>query len=189
MVVIGASAGGVPALIALLSTLPADFPLPILVVQHLSSKERSNLVKVLGWRTALTVKWAEQGEYALPGTVYVAPPDQHLIVGNRTTMLLSSAPKSGWWRPAVDKLFLSAAAVCDSRVIGVILSGAMWDGAKGMASIARAGGITIAQDAGTSIQFDMPAAAIDIGRADLVLPLGKIGEILKFLATVRTDGD
>ena len=104
-------------------------------------------------------------------------------------MLLTSEPKLGWWRPAVDRLFMSAAEVCGSRIIGVILSGAMWDGATGIASIAKAGGITIAQDAGTSIQFDMPAAAIDIGRADLILPLNKIGGALEFLATVQTEDE
>jgi len=182
VVVIGASAGGVPALVALLSAVPADFPVPILVVQHLSATLPSNLPTVLGYRTPLMVKWAEQGELLRPGRVYVAPPDRHLLVQPNGRTALSSTDRIGWWRPAVDVLFRSAAAAYGERVIAVVLSGAMWDGAKGTRAVAEAGGITIAQDEGTCDHFDMPAAALDLGRADLMMSPPKIAEALRLLA-------
>ena len=185
---IGGSAGGIPALAAVLAALPADFPIPILVVQHLSAKLPSKLPVALGWRTGLRVKWAEDGEPARPGTVHVAPPDQHLLVAPGPRLALSSAERVGWWRPAVDALFRSAAEACGERVAAVVLSGAMWDGALGMIAVAKGGGITIAQDEATSAHFDMPAAALDLGRVDLVMSPRKIAETLRFLAdgAIRT---
>ena len=97
-VVIGGSAGGIPALIALLSSLPADFPCPILLVQHLSATLPSQLPAVLGYRTALRVKWAEHGEAIRPGTVYVAPRDRHLVVEPGPRIALSWADRVGCWR-------------------------------------------------------------------------------------------
>lgn len=182
VVVIGGSAGGIPALIQLFAALPADFGLPILVVQHLSAKMPSGLPEVLGWRSPLRVKWAEAGELMKPGTVYVAPPDRHLLIGPGSRIVLSSAERIDWWRPAVDALFLSAATVCGERTIAVVLSGVMWDGSKGMAAVARAGGITIAQDDVTSGHFDMPASALDFGGADLMMRPVEIARALQVLA-------
>jgi two-component system chemotaxis response regulator CheB len=180
--VIGGSAGGIPALITLLSALPADFPVPILVVQHLSAKLPSRLPEVLGRRTDLAVKWAEDGERMGAGTVHVAPRDQHLLLRPGHRLALSSADRVGWWRPAVDTLFDSAAAAYGERVVAVVLSGAMWDGARGIASVARRGGITIVQDEATSDHFDMPAAALDLGRVDLMMSPQKIAAALRLLA-------
>lgn len=182
VVAIGGSAGGIQALIAVLSSLPASFPLPILVVQHLSATLPSRLPEVLGWRTSLRAKWAQDGEPLAPGTVYVAPPDRHLLVGTGRRVALSSAERAGRWRPSVDALFHSAAEVCGARAIAVVLSGVMWDGAAGVAAVAERGGITIAQDEATCDHFDMPAAALDLGRADVVLPPRKIAQALQVLA-------
>ncbi|HEU4960198.1 MAG TPA: chemotaxis protein CheB [Sphingomonas sp.] len=181
-VVLGASAGGIAALKELLSALPADFPLPILLVLHISRTAESRLAEVLGYRTGLTVKWAQWGERALPGTVYVAPRDRHLLLQRNGRIALSDADPVGWWRPAVDRLFESAAAALGDAAIGAVLSGALWDGTRGITAIREAGGITIAQDEATSDHFDMPAGAIDIGRADIVLPPAKIAEALIVLA-------
>jgi two-component system, chemotaxis family, protein-glutamate methylesterase/glutaminase len=182
IVVIGGSAGGIPALITLLAALPADFPFPILVVQHLSAKVPSRLPEVLGQRTDLTVKWAEDGERMRPGTVHVAPRDQHLLAKPDRLLALSSADRVGWWRPAVDTLFDSAAGAYGERVVAIVLSGAMWDGARGIASVAKRGGITIVQDEATSGHFDMPAAALDLGRADMTMSPQKIAATLRLLA-------
>lgn len=182
VVAIGGSAGGISALIGVLSSLPATFPLPILVVQHLSATLPSRLPEVLGWRTPLRVKWAEHGEALAPGTVYVAPPDRHLLVGAGHRVALSSAERVGRWRPSVDALFRSAAQVCGERAIAVVLSGVMWDGAAGIAAVAERGGITVTQDEATSDHFDMPAAALDLGRADVVMPPRKIAQALQVLA-------
>lgn len=186
VVAIGASAGGIPALISILAALPAAFPLPILVVQHLSAKLPSRLPDVLGFRTALAVKWAEDGEAMKPGTVYVAPRDRHLLVTPNRRIALSLADRVGWWKPAVDLLFQSAAESDGERTIAVVLSGAMWDGAKGMAAVAQAGGITIVQDEITSDHFDMPAAALDLGRADVMMSPHKIAQALQILAEITT---
>jgi two-component system chemotaxis response regulator CheB len=174
---------------SLLAALPADFALPILVVQHLASKPilSSRLPAVLGWRTSLPVKWAVHGEALTPGTVYVAPPDQHLLVSPLRRIALSSDPKIGPWRPAVDALFASAADVYGAGVAAVILSGMMWDGAKGIAAVAKAGGITIAQDEHSCGHFEMPAAALDIGHADMVMSPRDIARALQLLTDVRLD--
>jgi two-component system chemotaxis response regulator CheB len=182
LVVIGGSAGGIPALQCILSQLPANFRLPILLVQHLSAKYPSRLTEVLSYHTALNVKWAEHGEVMRPGTVYVAPQDQHLLVSLGQRLALSDADRVGWWRPAVDPLFQSAAEIYGERTIAIVLSGALWDGAKGIAAVAQAGGITMVQDDATADHFDMPAAAIDLGRADVIMPPIKIALALQLLA-------
>ena len=184
VVVIGGSAGGITALIDVLGALPEDFALPVLVVQHLSAKRAlsSQLPAILGWRTRLRVTWAEHGERLAPGTVYVAPADQHLTVAPGERIALSAAPPVGPWRPAVNTLFHSAAQVYGERAVAIVLSGMMWDGAAGIADVARAGGLTIAQDEPSSRYFDMPAAAIDVGRADLVMSPREIAETLRLIA-------
>jgi two-component system chemotaxis response regulator CheB len=129
----------------------------------------------------LRVKWAEYGELMKPGTVYVAPPDQHLVLKPGHRVGLSSADRVGWWRPAVDMLFRSAAEIHGERTIAIVLSGAMWDGAKGVAAVAYAGGITIVQDEATSDHFDMPAAALVLGRADVMMSPHRMAQVLQVL--------
>ena len=186
VIVIGASAGGIPALIAIAAALPQDFPIPILVVQHLSARAPSMLPMILGWRTRLAVQWAADGEELEPSHIYVAPPNRHLLIGPGGRLALSDGERIGWWRPAVDALFRSVAAYHREKAIGVVLSGAMWDGAAGMAAIATAGGITIAQDEASAGHFDMPAAACDFGHADLVMSPVQIASALRVLAERTT---
>ena len=142
----------------------------------------SRLPAVLQWHAKRPVKWAEDGEAIQAGMVYVGPADRHLLVGPDRRLVLSSAAKIGWWRPAVDALFESAAEVYGERVAAVVLSGAMWDGTKGIVAVARCGGITIAQDEATSGFFDMPASAIDLGRADLIMSPTKMANALQALS-------
>jgi two-component system, chemotaxis family, protein-glutamate methylesterase/glutaminase len=177
-VAIGASAGGVRAVGDVLAALPADFPLPILLVLHLSRTMPSHLVEVLRFRTALGISWARPGEKALPGKVHVAPRNRHLLLQANGRLALCDAAPVDWWRPAVDRLFESAAASLGPRAIGVVLSGALYDGMRGTAAIRRAGGLAIAQCEKGCDHFDMPAAAIDWGGADIILPPAKIAEAL-----------
>jgi 3-carboxy-cis,cis-muconate cycloisomerase len=137
--------------------------------------------EILGWRTPLTVKWAEDDEALLPATVYVAPADQHLRVLQNNRLQLAAEAPLGHWRPAIDVLFHSAADVYAEGVIAIVLSGLMWDGARGIDAVGRGGGITIVQDEFFSQCFDMPSAAIDIGRADLALNPARIAATLRFL--------
>jgi two-component system chemotaxis response regulator CheB len=142
----------------------------------------SVLPMILGWRTRLVVRWAADGDELEPSHIYVAPPNRHLLVGPDGRLALSDGERIGWWRPAVDALFQSAAECHKQKAIGIVLSGAMWDGAAGMAAIAAAGGITIAQDQASAGFFDMPAAACDFGRADLVMSPAQIAGALRVLA-------
>lgn len=177
-VAVGASAGGVRAAGDILAALPADFPLPILLVLHLSPTLPSRLVEVLRFRTGLQISWARSGERALPGHVHVAPADRHLLLRPNGRLALCDASPRSWWRPAVDRLFESAADSFGPRAIGIVLSGTLYDGMRGMAAIRNAGGLTIAQSEKSCDHFDMPAAAIDWGGADIVLPPAKIAEAL-----------
>jgi two-component system chemotaxis response regulator CheB len=188
LVAIGGSAGGITALGAMLGALPASFPLPILVVQHLSATLPSLLPEVLGYRTPLRCKWAAQGDRLTGGTVYVGPPDRHLLVGRGRRVRLSIGPKEDWWRPAVNRLFESAAEICGGRVIAVVMSGMMWDGARGMAAVHDAGGFTIAQDAPSSRYFEMPSSAIDLAAPDAILPPAEIARTLLVLAELDRRG-
>jgi two-component system, chemotaxis family, protein-glutamate methylesterase/glutaminase len=183
VVALAASMGGIPALRTILSTLPADFPAAILVVQHLSPNFPSQLPEVLNQRTMLTVKPAATGDVLRPGTVYVAVPARHLLVQPNGTLLLSDAPKMNFVRPAADKLFMSMATTYKSRAIAVMLTGNGSDGALGVLSIKKQGGIAIAQDEATSEFFGMPGAAIAIGQVDFVLPLEAIAAKLLQLVT------
>lgn len=178
VVALAASMGGLKAISTVLSALPADFPGAILVVLHLSAKFPSQLPEILSDRTALQVKPAEAGDVLRPGTVYVAVPDQHLLVAPNGTLLLSDARKMNFVRPAADKLFMSLAATYKSRAIAVVLTGSGSDGSLGVLSIKKHGGMAIAQDESTSEFFNMPAAAIATGKVDLVLPVDAIASTL-----------
>lgn len=188
VVVLAASMGGLKAISTVLSGLPADFPAAILIVQHLSPQFPSQLPEILSQRTALRVKPAATGDVLRPGTVYLAVPDQHLLVEPNGTLLLSHTPKMNFVRPAADKLFMSVATTYKSRAIGVVLTGKGSDGSLGVLSIKKHGGIAIAQDESTSEFFNMPGAAIATGKVDLVLPLDAISSTLVDLVT-RLMGD
>jgi two-component system, chemotaxis family, protein-glutamate methylesterase/glutaminase len=183
VVALVASMGGIPALCAILSALPADFPAAIVVVLHLSPNSPSHLPEILSRRTALRVKPATTGEVLRPGTVYVVVPARHLLVQPNGTLLLSDDPEMNFVRPAADKLLMSMAIAYKSRAIAVVLTGNGNDGALGVLSIKKYGGMTIAQDEATSEFFRMPKAAIATGKVDWVLPLDAIASTLVHLVT------
>lgn len=184
LVVIGASAGGLNALIALLTHLPAGFPLPIVVVQHLDPHHTSSLAPILDRRSTIRVKPAAPGESPHPGIVYVAPPDRHLLIDSRGRFELDAAPPVHFVRPCVDRLFSSAAEHL-GPVIGVVLSGSGSDGAEGAQAISQRDGIVVVEDAAAFA--GMPQATIDTGVADYVIPLSEIPSLLVRLAAGVAD--
>lgn len=183
---IAASAGGIEALGVVLGGLRPDFPAAVVVVQHLSPRHESHLARILGRRTPLGVKWAEDGDRLAPGVVYVAPPDRHVVLHPEGTLSLTRTERVRHVRPAADVLFPSLAASCNERGVAVVLTGADANGAAGVRHVKAAGGFVIAQDRTTSQFFDMPRAAIQTGCVDLVLPVGEIGPVLDWI--VREGG-
>ena len=177
IVVIGASAGGVETLIKLIEKLPKEFPAAVLIVQHLSPHRPSTLPYILGRASKLPVSAAINSESIEPGHIYVAPPDQHLIIEDGHLRLVRG-PKENFSRPSVDVLFRSASVVFGSRVIGVILSGSMGDGASGLQAIKSSGGVAIIQDPNEAINPSMPLAAAHDVQIDAVLPVAKIADEL-----------
>lgn len=179
-----ASEGGLNALTVILSALPADFPTPILIVQHRAPNRLSQLSAFLDRRSALRVKDAEHREPLQAGTAYLAPADRHLVLGADRALRLDDGPRVNHLRPAADPLFASLAAACGERVIAVVLTGNRNDGARGARAIKRAGGRVLAQDEASSERFDMPGATIATGCVDFVLPLARIPSALVTLTMV-----
>lgn len=178
IVALASSAGGLNALVNVLSALPVDFPVPITVVQHLDPKHPSYLAKILSRRTQLAVKQSEDGEQLRPGMVYVAPPDKHLLVNQDGTISLSHSEMVHFVRPSADLMFESVAASYKTRAIAVVLTGSGQDGAMGIEAIKKMGGTVIAQNEATSEFFGMPGAAIQSGKVDYVLALNEIAPVL-----------
>jgi len=185
LVVIGTSLGGIQALQHTLGALPLDFPARIAVVQHLGQRS-SALPEVLARSSALQVVWGRHGARLEPGTVHLAPSGCHMLVTPDGTLELLCAPAVKFCRPAVDPLFVSAAASYRERTLGVVLTGCNTDGAAGVQAIKWCGGMVLAQDPATARAAGMPRAAIDTRCVDLVLPLRLIPAAL--IATVMAPG-
>jgi two-component system chemotaxis response regulator CheB len=183
IVAIASSAGGVTALSELLAELPSSFPSTILIVQHLSPNYVSHLAEILARKAQLPVKPAENGEKARPGTIYVAPPDQHLLISADRTLSLTQTELVHFLRPSADVLFKSIAAAYGKRAIAVVLTGTGTDGAMGVKAIHQTGGKVIVQDPQTAEFNAMPKNAIATGSVDFILPLPEIAEKLIFLVT------
>ena len=184
IVALAASAGGLTALSHLLAALPADFPGALVVVQHLGPRHRSLMAEILSRRTHLQVKQAEEGDRLHPATVYIAPPNRHLLVDPGGTLSLSQSELVHFVRPSADLLFESVAASYKDRAIAVVLTGTGSDGAMGVQAIKKMGGTVIAQDAHTSEFFGMPGAAIQSGSVDWILPLDEIAAVLVRLVVI-----
>jgi two-component system, chemotaxis family, protein-glutamate methylesterase/glutaminase len=178
VVALAASAGGLTALSRVLSALPSDFPAAVVVVQHLDPRHRSLMADILSRRTSLRVKQAEEGDTLTPAMVHIAPPNRHLLVNPDGTLSLSQSELVHFVRPSADLLFESAAASHKDRAIAVVLTGTGSDGAMGVQAIKKMGGTVIVQDEKTSQFFGMPAAAIQTGNADFILPLDEIASAL-----------
>ena len=181
VVAVATSAGGVAALSALVRALPADFPVPVVIVQHLDPLHETTLARILDRRSALRVKLGEPGEQVARGTVYVAPPNHHLLIDEDGVLSLSSAARVNFVRPAADVLFASIAEAYGDRAIVCVLTGTGTDGAKGAHAVRASGGTVIVEDPGTA-EFDgMPRTAVEAGEVDLVLPLQDIPTALNDL--------
>ncbi len=177
LVVVGASLGGPRALATMLRGLPADFPVPIAIVQHIADGFTEGLASWLGSESRLVVREARDGEALRAGRVVLAPTGYHLLVGDGVVRL-SDAPPVDTFKPSVTPLFLSAAKAYRERACGVILTGMGHDGAEGLRAIKLAGGPTLAQDEGSSAVFGMPRAAIELGAVDRILPIEEIAQVL-----------
>jgi len=175
VVALAASTGGPGALQRILAGLPATFPVPILIIQHIARGFIEGLANWLDDASALRVKVAEAGETALPGVVYVGAEDRHLGITTKGHIVLSADPPIGGFRPSATYLFQSVAEAFGGSALSVILTGMGQDGANGMRAIRERGGTVIAQDEATSIVFGMPKAVIEAGLADQILPLSAIG--------------
>lgn len=175
---LAASAGGLPALTEILAALPADFAAPILIVQHLDPEHRSWMAEILARHTALRVIQARGGERLAAGTVYIAPPGRHVLVGEGGELSLSDTGRVHFVRPSADVLFASLAESWGSGAIAVVLTGTGSDGADGVRAVKSHGGTVIVQDEASSRFSGMPHAAIRTGTADQVLPLGAIAAAL-----------
>jgi two-component system chemotaxis response regulator CheB len=184
IVVVGTSTGGLRAVQTLLSGLPQEFPLAVVVVQHRESKTELGLCEYLNRHSNLTVSEPEDKEEIEPGRVYLAPRDYHLLIENRAFALSTDAPVS-FARPSIDVLFESAADEYRQATIGVILTGVNQDGARGLARIKSRGGLVLVQDPQTAACREMPQAAINQTQVDRVLPLEEIAPVLKDLAVSR----
>ena len=179
---IGASTGGPQALEQVLGHLPADFPLPLVCVQHIAEGFMQGLVGWLAGCCRIRVRTADEGAHPLAGTAYFPPDDRHLEIDDAGTFRCSSALPFGGHRPSVDIALSSLARKYRDAAVGVLLTGMGQDGAQGMLDIARARGLTIAQDEESSVVFGMPRRAIELGAARHVLPLDQIGPALCGLA-------
>jgi len=178
IVAIGASTGGPPALLKLLSNLSPTFPTPILVVQHIAVGFTAGLVEWLAASSRLQVQLASDGETPLRGHVYVAPDDRHLLIGESGRLQTSKDPPCNGLRPSVAVLFRSVAERFGRRAIGVLLTGMGRDGAEELKLMADRGALTIAQDEESCVVFGMPAEAIRLGAAQFVLPPQEMAEFL-----------
>ncbi len=177
IVVVGASAGGVEALGRLCAGLPADFPAAICVVQHLSPDAHSMLDKLLGRAGQLPVSVPQDGEPVLPGHVYVAPPDWHMLL-RPGRLLLRRGPHENRSRPSIDVLFRSAAVAYGPAVIGVVLTGLLDDGTEGLIAIKQAGGLSVVQDPAEAAWPSMPLQALERNGVDHVATLDAMPALL-----------
>jgi len=178
VVAIAASAGGLNAINAVLANLPATFPASIVVVQHLDPRHRSLMAEILARNTALRVKQAEEGESMQPATVYIAPPDRHLLVNSDGSLALSQSELVHFVRPSADLLFESVAASHKEHAIAVVLTGTGSDGSMGVQAIKKMGGTVICQDVDTAEFSGMPLAAMQSKCVDFSLPLEEIAAAL-----------
>ncbi len=178
---IAASTGGPPAIQRVLSELPHDFALPILIVQHMAAGFTNGFAQWLDSSIALRVKVAENAEKPLPGTVYVASEKQHLQLRNEHAIRLSPCADGERFCPSADRLFQSVGDVFGSGSLAVILTGMGDDGVEGLRSLKQQGGRVIAQDSESSVVFGMPGAAVEAGVVDHTSPLDHIAAVIRKL--------
>lgn len=177
-IVIGASAGGMDAIKSILMPLQEEFQVPILIVQHLGPHSDGYMARHLNELCKINVKEADEKEKIIPGNVYIAPSNYHLLVEKDETLSLTVDPKVNYSRPSIDVLFESAAEVYENELIGIILTGGNGDGSKGLKRIKEFGGLAIVQDPRTAEADFMPKAAMKASEVDYILSLNKISNKL-----------
>jgi len=186
IIVIGASAGGIKAVSDVLSKLPMEFPVTLLVVVHLSPESPSMLPHIFSRAGPLPAINPSDLEPIEPGRIYVAPPDRHMLVVDGHIKIVRG-PKENRHRPAVDPLFRTAARVYGPRVVGIVLTGLLDDGTAGLQAIKQRGGVTVVQDPNDAEFPSMPRNAMTYVKIDHVLPLAEIPDLLKRLAPQKVD--
>jgi two-component system chemotaxis response regulator CheB len=186
VVALAASTGGPAALARLLGALPADFPLPILLVQHMGASFLAGFAAWLDGIVPLKVALAQDGEAAQPGRVHVAPGDRHLLLAADGVLRLGAGPPVEGQRPAATVLFQSVADAVGAQGLGVLLTGMGEDGARGLLAMRRAGAMTITEHESTTVVYGMPAAAVRLGASGLALPLPLIAP--RLLRVADRDG-
>jgi two-component system chemotaxis response regulator CheB len=181
IVVVGASAGGVEALAAVVGALPADLPAAVFVVLHVPPHGTSALPRILSRAGPLPALHPQDGEAIVPGRVYVAPPDRHLLV-QPGHIQVARGPRENGHRPAIDALFRTAARAYGPRVAAAVLSGVLDDGTAGLTAVKRQDGVALVQDPSTALYDGMPRSALEHVAVDYCLPLTQIGPALARLA-------
>lgn len=180
-VVMGCSAGGMSALRTVLGGLDKSFPRPVVVVCHTGSEDITTFCELLETTSALPVREARERQSVTTGVVHVAPSGYHLLLEGDGCFSLSVDERVSFARPAIDVLFESAASACGSDLIGVVMTGANYDGAAGLRTIRRRGGLAIVQTPADAHAPSMPQAALDVAGADYCVPLGEIASVLNRL--------
>jgi two-component system chemotaxis response regulator CheB len=181
VVVVGGSAGSLDIILKIISNADATGSILYIIVIHRKNDTNSMLTGLFSSRTKLKVKEVEDKDYILPGHIYIAPPDYHLLLENENTFSLDASEKIYFSRPSIDVTFESVAEIFGASVIGVLLSGANADGAHGLSTIHQAGGFTIVQDPESAEADYMPRQAIDKLKPDIIISADKIPDFLKKL--------
>ncbi len=177
LIVIGASSGGFEAIKTIVKNLPADFETPIFIVWHMSPDIRGIMPQVLNRENKIYTAHAYDKEPIEPHRIYIAPPDYHMLIEDGKVRV-TRGPKENRFRPAVDPLFRSAAYACNSRVIGVILSGALDDGTAGLWAVKEYGGIAVVQDPSDAEVASMPESALREVNVDYCVPVAEMADLL-----------
>ncbi len=180
-VVMGCSAGGMGALRTVLSGLDKGFPCPVIVVCHTGSEDVTTFCELLELASTLPVREARERQSAVPGIVHVAPSGYHLLMEGDGRFALSVDERVSFARPAIDVLFESAASAFGRHLVGVIMTGANYDGAAGLLAVRRNGGMAVVQDPVTAQASAMPQAALDVAGSDYCVPLDEIAPLLNRL--------
>jgi two-component system chemotaxis response regulator CheB len=177
-IALGVSAGAMEALSVILPKLPSTFPMPVVVIQHISPYSDNYMTRYLDNISALHVKEVDEKEKLMPGFVYTAPPNYHVLVEEDETFSLSVEERINFARPSIDVFFEAAADVYGPQLVGVILTGANNDGGKGLKTIKDKGGLAIVQDPKTAEADSMPRSALEAVNVDHILSLEEIGPFL-----------
>jgi two-component system chemotaxis response regulator CheB len=189
VIAIGVSTGGPNALQEIVPRLAADFPAPLLVVQHMPRMFTASLAERLDMASAIRVREGAEGAALRPGVMHLAPGGRHMVArrnaAGAAVVGLTDSPPVNSCRPAVDVLLRSLSLVFEGRVLSVILTGMGNDGLAGVTALARRGGYAIVQDRATSVVWGMPGALVEAGRADEVLPLDQIADRLTQIVSRR----